>query len=430
MSNLFHQNRIVSPKSVKMKLAILFFPNKDKKSLKTGKIPMYVRLTLDRKKAEMRLNIELTDGEMQKWDEKTMRFNDRNMTANALLNTIDKNFEDFRHHNGANLEDFNVKTIRNVILGLNSKPKPLILQYIDKYYNTAIAPNAQLAEGTKRNYRKALKHLREFLAFRKIKDAELKAVNMSFAYDFRDYLLGTFPNCKRIGMKEPSALDNIKRLRTIFDRAVDEELLLTNPFKKIKLKNRAAQRGRLDIHQIRKIYNLDLREFRTQQIYRDMFLFSVFTGLAYTDASELKQTDLYPMGDGNIRLLLKRAKTDIVTEMILPKQAVDIINKYKHTSEAEITGRVLPKRSNKEVNIQLKILANMVDIPIKLTTHISRHTFRQLLAEADIYEMGVIKRMMGHSSRNDIDGIYYSVTESRLLEAKRKFELYLEKAFL
>lgn len=390
---------------------------------------MYARVTLDRKKAEMRLNIEIQPAELQKWDEKTMRFNDRSMSANALLNSIDKKFEDFRHHNGANLEEFNVKTIRNIILGVNSKPKPLIINYIDKYYNAAIGPNAQMAEGTKRNYRKALKHLKEFLILRKWKGAELKAINMSFAYDFRDYLLGTFPNCKRIGMKEPSALDNIKRLRTIFDRAVDEELLLTNPFKKIKLKNRAAQRGRLDIHQIRRIYTLDLREFRTQQIYRDMFLFSVFTGLAYTDASELKQTDLYPMRDGNIRLMLKRAKTDIITEMILPKQAVDIINKYKQSSEIEITGKVLPKRSNKEVNIQLKILANMVDIPIKLTTHISRHTFRQLLAEADIYEMGVIKRMMGHSSLNDIDGTYYSVTESRLLEAKRKFELYLEKSF-
>jgi hypothetical protein len=44
--------------------------------------------------------------------------------------------------------------------------------------------------------------------------------------------------------------------------------------------------------------------------------------------------------------------------------------------------------------------------------------------------MGVIKRMMGHSRNGEIDGIYYAVTESRLMEAKRKFELYLEKAFL
>lgn len=161
-----------------------------------------------------------------------------------------------------------------------------------------------------------------------------------------------------------------------------------------------------------------------------MFLFSVFTGLAYADASNLKHTDINKMSDGNYRLFLKRAKTDVITEMILPKQAITIIEKYKLSPEIEITGSVLPKRSNKEVNVQLKVLANMVNIPIKLSTHICRHTFRQLLAEADICEMGVIKRMMGHSRSGEIDGTYFAVTETRLLEAKRKFELYLEKAFL
>jgi site-specific recombinase XerD len=413
-----------------MILSISFYPNIQKINKKNGKIPMYVRVVLNRKKAEMRLNIEILPQELNKWDEKMMRFSDREMQANALLNKIEQKFQDFRYHNATSLNNYNVKAIRDLIMGLELKRSLSIVAYIDKYYNSAIAPNAQMAEGTKRNYRKVLKHLKDFLAFRKSKSAELREMNVAFAYEFRDYLLGTHPNYPRIGMKEPSALDNIKRLRTIFDRAVDENLLEANSFKKVKLKARSAQRARLDIHQIKKIFDLDLTDFPTQQIYRDMFLFSVFTGLAYVDASNLIVYDLNEMKEGNIRLFLKRAKTDIITEMILPKRAIEIMNKYKNTVEREVTRRILPKRSNKEVNVQLKILANMAEIPIKLTTHIARHTFRQLLAEADIYEMGVIKRMMGHSSSNEIDGTYYAVTESRLLEAKRKFDLYLEKSLL
>jgi len=68
-----------------MKLSILFFPNLAKKSIRTGKIPMYVRIILDCKKAEMRLNIELRESELSKWDETTMRFTDRDMSANALI---------------------------------------------------------------------------------------------------------------------------------------------------------------------------------------------------------------------------------------------------------------------------------------------------------------------------------------------------------
>jgi hypothetical protein len=105
---MFHRaSELVSPKSSKMKLTLLFYLNIEKTHLKTGKIPVYARFTLDRKKAEMRLNIEVFPHELQKWDEKTMRFTDREMSANALLNSIDKSFEDFRHHNATSLLERN-----------------------------------------------------------------------------------------------------------------------------------------------------------------------------------------------------------------------------------------------------------------------------------------------------------------------------------
>lgn len=405
----------------------MFYLNKMKASPKTDKIPMYVRVTLNRQKAESRLNLEIRPEDIQKWNGKIMRFEDRTMSANSLLNTIDKNFEDFRHHNATTLHKYDVRAVRDIIIGVDRKPSTKIVHYVDKYYNSAIGANAQMADGTKTNYRKALTHFKNFLRCEKKLDAMISEVNIELAFQFKDYLLGDTTD-ERKGMNECSALNNIKRLRTIFDRAVDEELIPNNPFKKIKLKGKSAPRGRLDIHQVKQIYDLDLKEFPTQQVYRDMFLFCVFTGLAYTDTVSLKQSDLSLIRESHTKLFLKRAKTDIITEMILPRQAMEIVNKYRQTTEIQITKGVLPKRSNKEVNVQLKILANMVNISVKLSTHIARHTFRQLLAEADVCEMGIIKRMMGHSSANDIDGIYYYVTEGRLLEAKRKFELYLEKS--
>ena len=111
-----------------------------------------MRITLNREKAEMRLNIELADLELLKWDETVMRFADRDMSANAYLNEIDKNFEEFRYHNATKLSNYNAKTVRDLVMGKNAKPTPLIIQYIDKYHDRAILPNAQMADGTKRNY--------------------------------------------------------------------------------------------------------------------------------------------------------------------------------------------------------------------------------------------------------------------------------------
>jgi site-specific recombinase XerD len=81
--------------------------------------------------------------------------------------------------------------------------------------------------------------------------------------------------------------------------------------------------------------------------------------------------------------------------MFLTTYAVDLIRKYKDHPECAITGAVLPRRSLKELNAQLKVLAGMANIPISLSSHIARHTFRQLLGEAGVQDFAVVKRMMG-----------------------------------
>jgi integrase len=131
--------------------------------------------------------------------------------------------------------------------------------------------------------------------------------------------------------------------------------------------------------------------------------------------------------EGLIKLNIRRSKTDIQTESFLVQQAKEILDRYKEAAENQITGLVLPKRSNEKLNLNLKSLAALAGIPFNLSSHIARHTHRQLLAEAGIEDMGVIKRMMGHSGSGDIDSVYYSVTESRLLEAKNRFEKYLNE---
>lgn len=52
---------------------------------------------IGQEKAEMRLNIEIFPQELKKWDEKVMRFTDRQMSANVLINAIEQKFQDFRY---------------------------------------------------------------------------------------------------------------------------------------------------------------------------------------------------------------------------------------------------------------------------------------------------------------------------------------------
>jgi integrase len=278
-----------------------------------------------------------------------------------------------------------------------------------------------------RNYKKAINHLKAFLLHCKTEKLLLCQVNADFSREFMDYLLSTVPKYSKKAMTEVSAAYIIKKFRTIFDRAVDKKIIEKNYFKNIKLKTKSPRRERLNIEQVKSIFFLDCSKLPVQKIYRDIFLFSVLTGLANIDSLQMKDQHLQLRADGNVKLSLKRVKTSIFTESFLVSFAVDIINRYKNSAEKDLTGYVLPHRSNKELNVQLKIIASLCNIPFNLTSHVARHTFRQLLAEAGIEDIAVIKRMMGQSRGDEIDEIYYSVTESRLLAAKEKFEKYLQQ---
>jgi site-specific recombinase XerD len=412
-----------------MKVSLLFYPNEQKKAQRSEAIPIYVRVRLNGKKAEGRLyHADILQKELLLWDPRTMRLTQQQHKANKFITSIQKEFDDFVLLNSKNLKKFSANVLRDLLLGRNEETKDsTVLEYIDKYFASTIEKNPNLSIGTKRNYIKANRHLKHFLVTKKKVQMLVKELNCSFAIEFKDYLLCSTDDSDRKGMTEPSALGNIKKFRTIFDRAVDEGLLEKNPFKMVKLKNRSPKKPKLTINQVKELVDLNFTKYPRLEAYRDLFLFTCFTGLAYEDAHNLAYTDLISVGKNDVKVYISREKTDILTEVVLVSKAKELVEKYKNEKENLILRRVLPQRSNQKLNSNLKILSNMIEVPFELKSHIARHTFRQLMGEAGISDMGVIKRMMGQNRSGDIDEVYYTVTEARLVEAKNKFELYLKE---
>ncbi len=96
----------------------------------------------------------------------------------------------------------------------------------------------------------------------------------------------------------------------------------------------------------------------------------------------------------------------------------------------ETSEYVFPNIDNSTYNKTLKLIGLKSGINFNVTTHTGRHAFRQLLPEAGVQDAGVISRMMGKVGEDKIDSVYYEIIESRLLDAKQKFELYLSKNLL
>ncbi len=413
-----------------MKTSLVFYPNLSKTNFKTGMVPIYLRICFQAKKAETRLNVSLKSSDLPRWDPISMRTQERNSPINHYLGRIEQKFNEFLILHADNLSEFTAVAIRDHILGLNSRKQVKATDFLNEYFAQAVVNNVDRTAATVKNYRRSINHFVNFLKVQKDPEMTLSNLTFEFASDFKNYLVSSNTSLGRVGMTEVSAAGVIKKFRTIFSYAVDRELINNNPFKQVKIKTKSPRRERLSLAQVSQIAALDLSFYPHQILYRDLFLFSVFTGLAYHDLSNLTWKNLHERQDGMVKLSIARVKTDVLTECFLPSQAIALVNKYKNQSEVEITGLVFPRRSNKEFNSQLKLLATLAKIPIKLSTHIGRHTFRQLLAEAGVEDYGVIKRLMGQSRNGDVDEVYYSVTESRLMAAVKKLDLCLTQNLL
>ena len=93
----------------------------------------------------------------------------------------------------------------------------------------------------------------------------------------------------KMAMSDVSASSVLIKIKAIFERAYDTELVKRNPFKKIRLQTKSKKRDELSVDDISRLVKLDLSNEKTLAPYRDIFLFSVFTGLAYSDIYELNR---------------------------------------------------------------------------------------------------------------------------------------------
>ena len=127
---------------------------------------------------------------------------------------------------------------------------------------------------------------------------------------------------------------------------------------------------------------------------RDLFVFSCFCGLAYSDVANLRQENIQKSFDGNLWIITKRQKTNTDVNVPLLDIPKMILKKYKGKLP---DGKILPVISNQKLNAYLKEIADICGIKKNLTFHLARHTYAtlQLAAGTDLY---TISKMLTHSN--------------------------------
>jgi len=181
-----------------------------------------------------------------------------------------------------------------------------------------------------------------------------------------------------------------------------------NPYLKfVSKRGTSLDRKYLTQEELAKIENEPFESGR-MAIMRDLFLFSCYTGLAYSDAAKLKP-DCVLMEKGEKWLQISREKTDKTAKIMLLPQALEIIERYRGIKK----DRLLPYYSNQKMNEYLKFVGSKCGIKKDLTTHMARHTFATTVTLMNGVSLEALKKMLGHSSIR-ITEIYGKIVDERI----------------
>lgn len=147
-----------------------------------------------------------------------------------------------------------------------------------------------------------------------------------------------------------------KRLKPYIVEAIQFEKLESNPYDGMRISRGKSEGIKFLTEEERdRVEALEL--YGMTEKVRDMFIFSCYTGLAYSDLVKIKKSDVFRQGD-DYCIRDKRMKTGMPYTIVLLPKAIAILKKYNYD---------LNLMSNQKCNDQLKIIANLAKLHINLT---------------------------------------------------------------
>ncbi|MBC7391188.1 MAG: integrase catalytic domain-containing protein [Opitutaceae bacterium] len=156
-------------------------------------------------------------------------------------------------------------------------------------------------------------------------------------------------------------------------------------------------RGYLTQEELEVIKHKEFSIGRLQQV-KDLFVFSYYTGLAYTDVMKFTPSHLRIGIDKEYWLFTSREKTDTSVKVPFLPKALDLVEKYKDHPACLAHGTIFPSISNQRLNSYLKEIGDICEIDKNLTFHLAHHTFATTITLTNGVPIETVSKMLGHNS--------------------------------
>ena len=281
--------------------------------------------------------------------------------------------------------------LKNYLQGIGRTPMTLLALSAKELK----AQQESKSEGTYSNNRISDKQLDAFVRSRGEEDILLTALTMDFFDDYRFHL-------KKEGYAPATINKHLCWLSRLMYRAVSQGTIRFNPFEEAKYEAVERKPRFLSKGDVAKLLAFPLQD-EGAELSRRMFLFSVFTGLAFADLQSLRVSQIEKNNEGKRYIRKARQKTEVESLIPLHPIAEQILSLYKIFPDTMSKGKLLT---------HLKAVGWACGIRTPLTWHVGRHSFGTLTLEAGI-PIESIAKMMGHSSIASTQ-IYAQITDQKI----------------
>lgn len=269
-------------------LSLKFYLYKGEESYSASS-PIYLRLIYSRNKAEIYTGYSCMPKD---WDVRQQMTKKQASVNRELASLKTQAYDIFTELKRNNLP-ISAKIIKNLLTG-KEKADIGLIYYFDTHI-AEISQKGEIQDLSLEKYNQSLKSLKTFLEAKyKVSEYRLSQINYSFINAYDVFLKSTQQLHRNTANKYHT------RLKTILRKAYAEGITTQQPYSTFKIKSQKTNREFLTQSELDKLIALDLSSIESLSRVKDIFLFSVYTGIRFNDAQSL-----------SIKSLIKERKTTL-----------------------------------------------------------------------------------------------------------------------
>ena len=327
---------------------MLFYP-KASKNRRSDQVPIYIRVTVNGKREEWTTGRKCDKAEWNRTTGRMKGTKEETRATNTWLDTLSAKAFASRLELYAAGKLFEAVHIRKLMQGEELNP-PKMLSAAWSYHTNQIAGllGKDYTPGTLAKYKAVQKVIQRYIKLKHhVDDLPLDKIDYRFVRDFEYYLKADY------GVKINTAIQMVKKLRTVMKIAYEIGWVLRDPFIAYRVRHEEVHREYLTSAELDQLATKRLKRKRLI-VVRDMFLFSCYTGLSYADTVKLKKADILKGEDGGLWIQTYRMKNNNRVRVPLLSPALRLIEHYKDYPRILDEEFILPKVSNQKANAYLK----------------------------------------------------------------------------